>query len=65
MKGTIRAVADFVGKTMTEDDIDRLADHLHISNFKNNPAVNFESHRDIGLLNKNTEGFIRQGKSKC
>uniref|UniRef100_A0A0A9WLX9 Sulfotransferase family cytosolic 1B member 1 n=1 Tax=Lygus hesperus TaxID=30085 RepID=A0A0A9WLX9_LYGHE len=64
MKGTIRTVAEFLNKPMNDEEVEKLADHLHISNFKNNPAVNFEDHREIGILNKSEQGFIRQGKLK-
>ncbi|CAA9999767.1 unnamed protein product [Nesidiocoris tenuis] len=62
MKGTIEKVAEFLNKTMDESDVDILVEHMHISNFKNNPAVNFEDHRDIGILSKTDQSFIRQGK---
>ena len=35
-----RRVADFLGKSLTADQVARLADYLSIKNMKKNPAVN-------------------------
>ncbi|KAH9635328.1 hypothetical protein HF086_017894 [Spodoptera exigua] len=58
----INRVADFLGKELNQEQIDRLCDHLSIENFKQNKSVNFEEMRDMGVLAKG-ETFIRKGKS--
>lgn len=63
LPGTIRKVAKFLDKSMTEAQVERLADHLHIRNFKNNPSVNCEELKRIKLLNSGEQGFVRSGKS--
>lgn len=63
LKSTIRKVAAFLGKSFSAEEVDRLADYLHIKNFKNNRAVNCEELKDIKLLNGGEQGFVRQGKS--
>lgn len=63
LPGTIRKVATFLNKSFTEDQVTKLADYLHISNFKNNRAVNCEELKSIKLLNDGEQGFVRKGKS--
>lgn len=62
LPAVIRRVADFLGKKLDEEQLDRLLDHLSIENFRKNPSINFEEFREYGLLNSN-ETFIRKGKS--
>lgn len=63
LPGTIRKVASFLGKSMTDEQVDKLADHLHIKNFKNNPSVNCEELKGIQLLKSDEQSFVRSGKS--
>lgn len=63
LPATIRKVATFLGKSFTEEQVERLADHLHIRNFKKNPSVNCEELKGIKLLNSGEQGFVRSGKS--
>ncbi|XP_045532715.1 sulfotransferase 1C4-like [Pieris brassicae] len=62
LKGVVHRVADFLGKTYTEEQIIELCDHLNFKNFKTNPAVNSDLLRDIGLVHNKHE-FIRKGKT--
>lgn len=61
MPVSIRRVADFLGKKLTQDQIERLCDHLSIENFKKNPSVNSEELRPLGVVAKD-ETFIRKGE---
>lgn len=63
LKATIRKVAEFFGKSYTDEQVDKLADYLDIKNFKNNPSVNCEELKKIKLLNSGEQGFVRSGKS--
>ena len=57
----IKKSAAFLDKTLSEDQVKILAEHLNFANMKKNPAVNYEQ----AFLRKsfNTEGsFIRSGQ---
>ncbi|CAD0196950.1 unnamed protein product [Chrysodeixis includens] len=58
----IRRIAAFFGKTITEEQVARLSDHLDIKNFKKNKSVNNEELKDSALFDPK-ESFIRKGKS--
>lgn len=64
--GAIRKAAAFLNKTLTEEDIQKLADHLSFSKMKNNPAVNLEplmAKKEGPDFMKNSElKFIRKGE---
>ncbi|XP_075992913.1 uncharacterized protein LOC142987859 [Anticarsia gemmatalis] len=62
LPASIRKVADFLGKSLNQEQMDRLCDHLSIENFKNNKSVNFEDFRENGML-ASSETFIRKGKT--
>ncbi|CAD7091120.1 unnamed protein product [Hermetia illucens] len=59
---TICKVAKFLGKTLTTEQIDKLATYLNIENFKNNPAVNGKELKEVKVLNSGEAGFVRNGK---
>lgn len=59
MPDCIRKVSNFLGKTLNEDDINRLNNHLRIDNFRG--AVRLP-HDVKGLKNTREQGFIRKGK---
>lgn len=63
LPGAIRNVAKFMDKTVNEDQVARLAEHLNIRNFKNNPSVNCEELKRIKLLKSGEQGFVRLGKT--
>ena len=61
-RGTIKKIADFLGKLLTDDDIDNILEHTSLENMRKNEAVNMsyiEKHRETD----NSEGvFISKGK---
>ncbi|XP_052737493.1 luciferin sulfotransferase-like [Bicyclus anynana] len=59
---TIKLVAKFFSKSITEEEINRLVDHLDIDNFKKNKSVNMKDMQKFGLFSKDGD-FIRKGKS--
>ncbi|KAF0307341.1 Sulfotransferase 1A4 [Amphibalanus amphitrite] len=63
MKTEIRKVAKFLGKDFTDEQVDMLAEHLHFDNFKNNPWVNAEHLKPLGLMYTDRGNFIRKGKT--
>uniref|UniRef100_A0A4P6D7N0 Putative sulfotransferase 1c4-like protein n=1 Tax=Rhodnius prolixus TaxID=13249 RepID=A0A4P6D7N0_RHOPR len=59
--GNIRKVAKFLNKQMTEDEVNKLADHLHIDNFRKNVKVT--SIMNVkGIINTQAQNFFRRGK---
>lgn len=63
MPSTILKVASFLNKTISEAEVERLAEHLNIENFRKNSAINGAGSEDLGLSNPNEQPFIREGKS--
>lgn len=61
LEESLKKLSKFLGKPLTENDLPRLIDHLHIKNFKNNPAVNYEELRDLGILSDYEHGCVRSG----
>ncbi|XP_059057000.1 sulfotransferase 1C4-like [Achroia grisella] len=61
LPAAVRRVSQFLNKTVTEEQILKLCDHLHIDNFRNNKSVNLDELEKIGYI-KNGH-FIRKGKA--
>ena len=57
----IDQVSQFLDCSLTKEKKEQLIEHLDIKNFRNNPAVNGETGKTIGLMN-NSGNFIRKGK---
>ena len=63
-RGTIQKIADFLGKSLTDEDIDKILEHTSIENMRKNGAVNMsyiEKHRDT---DSSEGGFINKGNWK-
>ncbi|XP_037072252.1 sulfotransferase 1C4-like [Pollicipes pollicipes] len=63
LKSQIRRVATFFGKSYSDQQVEKLAEHLHIDNFKKNPHVNKEDARAKALMYPDRGNFVRQGKT--
>ena len=63
LRSQLRKVAAFLGKSFSDEQIDKLANHLHIDNFKKNPYVNMEHIKETGAVHTDRGGFIRKGKT--
>ena len=48
-------MAKFLGKTLTEEQLTRLTEHLKIASFKKNESVNLEGVRKDGVAFNNTK----------
>lgn len=60
LRGEIERVADFLGKSLSGEQLARLVAHLQFENFAKNESVNFEAGKQMGFMNQ--EGrFIRKG----
>jgi len=53
-------VATFLGKSLTEEQIDKLRNHLHIDTFAKNESANNEVGKLIGMMNQDGK-FVRNG----
>ncbi|XP_063369015.1 luciferin sulfotransferase [Cydia amplana] len=66
LPSVVRRTADFLGKTMTNDQVDKLCDHLSFKNMKSNRAVNLEPILQKSFGKSYLEGtklrFIRKGE---
>ncbi|VVD02247.1 unnamed protein product [Leptidea sinapis] len=62
LRGNVQRVAEFFGKSLTNEQLDELCEHLTFDNFKKNKAVNLEDMIKTGVFSKDG-AFIRQGKS--
>jgi len=55
-------MAEFLDRDPLDDEkLSTLTSYLHIKNFRNNSAVNFDILRNIGLLNDGEAAFVRKG----
>lgn len=46
---------------MSQEETNKLANHLHFDSMKNNPAVNAVADASTGLLDLKEGGFVRKG----
>ena len=56
LPSVIRRTAAFLNKTLTDEQVDRLTDHLSFKNMKSNKAVNKEEYENDGR-------FMRKGET--
>jgi len=62
LRGVIKRVAEFLGKTLTEEQVEQLYEHLKFDNFKKNQYVNMDPMKEFGVLAAD-KSFIRKGKT--
>jgi hypothetical protein len=62
MAGTIRKVAEFLGKSVSEQQVETLVAYLDIDKCRNNPRLHFTI--PAPLLASEEQGHIRKGKLK-
>ena len=60
IRNVIERVSQFLNRPLTNEQVDKLVEHLDIKNFRNNPAVNMELGKSFGLMEE-TGHFIRKG----
>ncbi|KAF0288397.1 Sulfotransferase 1C4 [Amphibalanus amphitrite] len=63
LRSVITKVAKFLGKTLTDEQMKKLVDHLHIDNMRKNPNVNNEFLRDVPGLMDPERSFINKGQT--
>ncbi|KAG7208936.1 hypothetical protein KM043_015114 [Ampulex compressa] len=57
----IKKVAQFLGKTYTDEEINKVAIYLNIKNFRDNPMVNSTELKECGIITAGS--FVRKGQS--
>ena len=62
MPTEIKKMAAFLNKTLTEEQIEKLVDHVRIDKFAKNESVNMAREIQAGLSNEG-HTFIRKGMS--
>ncbi|XP_038215741.1 sulfotransferase 1C4-like [Zerene cesonia] len=62
LPATVRRVMEFFGKKFSDDQLNRLIDHLSIESFKSNPSVNYDVMKELGIM-VGAKEFIRKGKA--
>ncbi len=60
LRGELKKLAAFMGKTVTDQQLERLAAHLGFESFSKNDAVNYEAGRSAGIMNPGGR-FCRKG----
>ncbi|XP_071446819.1 uncharacterized protein [Hetaerina americana] len=61
LPATIRKTANFLGKNITEEQVNKLTEHLHIDNFRKLPSLQQNMDRMKGMKNEGAPGFYRKG----
>ncbi|RVE53186.1 hypothetical protein evm_002019 [Chilo suppressalis] len=62
LPSTVKRVAAFLGKAVTEEQVSRLCEHLAFANFKKNLSVNYDILKDTRFI-RNEGSFMRKGKA--
>ena len=60
-EGTIRQIADFLGKKLTDEQVARIKEHCEFENMKENPAVNYNLFSNFGVKTKDAKEMLRRG----
>ncbi|XP_032786849.2 sulfotransferase 1E1 [Daphnia magna] len=61
-EGSIRRVAHFLDRALTDDQVQLIAAHTRFESMAGNPSVNYSHWDDLGLRNKNEAPFMRSGR---
>lgn len=61
LRGEIEKIAQFLGKSLTEEQLDRITEHLRIDSFAKNESANYEVGKTNGLMNLDAGNFVRKG----
>jgi len=62
LRGEIEKIATFLGKSLSDEQLSRLTQHLRLDDFSKNKAVNYEICKELSFMNPNGR-FIRKGKT--
>lgn len=59
---SIRRISEFLGKSFSENDIQKIAYHCSFQKMSANPKVNYSQWKDNGFASKEQTNFMRKGK---
>ena len=62
LERVIRKIAEFLERSITEDQVSDLMQHLSFRSMKENPAINLESQRGEQIIQESETQFIRKGE---
>lgn len=62
LRGEIVKVAAFLNQTPTDEQLDKITEHLRFDNFQKNESVNNEFGKKLGWMKPDGK-FIRKGKN--
>lgn len=63
MRHSIEKIATFLGKSYTDQELEKLETHLKFENFRHNKSVNYDIMEKLGIVLKTEGGFVRKGKN--
>ena len=55
-------MCNFLNKKLTDEQIEKLVDHVKVDNFSKNKSVNLTTEIESGLINEG-HSFVRKGKT--
>ena len=61
-KGTIKKIADFLGKDLSDDQLEKIVEYTSLENMKKNNSVNFLYFENLYPTDKSDGAFINKGK---
>ncbi|XP_049535393.1 luciferin sulfotransferase [Anopheles darlingi] len=59
---TIRRTAAFLNRTLSDEQVTLLCNHLDIKNFRHNKSVTCEELKHLGILKEGEQAFVRKGQ---
>lgn len=63
LRNSLQKVGTFLEQSYTTQELETLENHLKFENFRNNKSVNQEKLRNLGILLKTEENYVRKGKT--
>ena len=62
MAATVRTIAHFLGRNLSNDDVKRIVEHCQVDKMRNNDKVSMSYWSDIRHVDDSSEGrFINKG----
>ena len=58
----MRVIAEFLGKDLSQETIDRIARQCSFGKMKRNPATNYSHRARAGAVKPNSNDFMRKGE---
>ncbi|XP_054709134.1 sulfotransferase 1E1-like [Uloborus diversus] len=62
IQGNIKKIGLFLGKHLTDKEVEDIAYHCSFSSMSNNPSVNYQHWDDLGIRKKDEAKFFRKGQ---